>query len=94
MDCSSIRFSRHALERLFARAILPEAIIRIVREGETISSYPEDKPFPSVLLLGFEKGEPVHAVVARDPDTGTCIVITVYRPDPALWSDDFRTRRP
>jgi hypothetical protein len=50
MDCSAIRFSRHALERLFARDIPPEAIIRIVREAETIASYPEDKPFPSVLL--------------------------------------------
>lgn len=94
MDCRAIRFSRHAFERLFARDIPPEAIARIVREGETIASYPEDKPFPSVLLLGFEKGGPVHVVVARNPTTGICIVVTVYRPDPELWSDNFRTRRP
>lgn len=93
MDCNAIRFTRHAFERLFARAIPPDSVIRILREGEVIGSYPDDVPYPSWLMLGFEREEPVHIVVARDPKTGVCFVITVYRPDPEFWSDDFRTRR-
>ncbi|MER3422593.1 MAG: hypothetical protein C4293_04520 [Nitrospiraceae bacterium] len=58
-----------------------------------VASYPDDVPFPSVLILGFELGQPLHLVVARDPKTGVCFVITVYRPDPDLWSDDFKTRK-
>jgi hypothetical protein len=93
MECSAVRFTRHAFERLFERAIPPDAVLRIVEEGEAIASYPEDLPFPSVLILGFEGGRPLHVVVARDPQSGVCFVVTVYSPDPDLWSDDFRTRR-
>jgi hypothetical protein len=94
MDCSAIRFTRHAVERMFERSIPPEAVVRIAREGEIIASYPEDRPLPSVLILGFERNEPLHLVTARDPTSGICFVITIYRPDPTLWSGDFKTRRP
>lgn len=93
MECSAVRFTRHAFERLFERAIPPDAVLRIIEEGEVIASYPDDLPFPSVLILGFEGGTPLHAVVARDAKSGRCIAVTVYAPDPELWSDDFRTRR-
>ncbi|GIW92846.1 MAG: hypothetical protein KatS3mg110_0887 [Pirellulaceae bacterium] len=44
-------------------------------------------------ILGFEGGKPLDVVVAQDPENRICIVVTVYKPDPKLWSDDFRTRR-
>ena len=93
MDCNAVHFTRYAFERLFARAVPPDSVVRILREGEVIGSYPDDLPYPSVLMLGFEPKDPLHIVVARDPKTGVCYVITVYRPDPELWNDDFRTRR-
>jgi len=93
MKCSDIRFSRHAFERMFERAIAPAAVLRIIAEGEIIASYPDDSPWPSVLILGFEGGRPLHVVVAQEPQSGLCSVVTVYSPDPKLWSDDFRTRR-
>lgn len=93
MDSSAVRFTRHAFERLFEREVHPDAVIRVIRDGEVIASYPDDLPFPSVLILGFEGGNPLHVVVARDPNNGVCFVVTLYPPDPELWSDDFRTRR-
>ena len=93
MECSDVRFTRHAFERLFARAISPDLVIRIIREGEAIASYPDDLPFPSVLLLGFEREEPIHVVVAKDAKAGTCFVVTVYRPAPEMWTHDFKTPR-
>jgi hypothetical protein len=65
----------------------------IISSDDQIASYPEDKRYPSTLLLGFEKNEPVHVLVGRDEATGDCVVITVYRPEPSKWSDDYRTRR-
>ncbi|WP_447973697.1 DUF4258 domain-containing protein [Nitrospira sp. Kam-Ns4a] len=93
MECSAVRFTRHAFERLFERAVHPDAVLRIIQEGEVIASYPDDLPYPSVLILGFEGGNPLHVVVAQDPENRICFVVTVYTPDPKLWSDDFRTRR-
>jgi len=64
----------------------------LLRSGEVIASYPEDEPYPSVLLLAFAQQQPIHAVVARDPISEACYVVTVYRPDPLLWGHDFKTR--
>jgi hypothetical protein len=46
-----------------------------------------------VLILGFEAGSPVHVLAAKNAQSNECIVVTVYRPDPALWRDGFRNRR-
>lgn len=78
---------------MFERGIGPEAVERIVGDGEQIASYPDDTPFPSALILGFDEGQPVHLVVSRDAVTGLCYIVTVYRPEPEAWSVDFKTRR-
>ena len=93
MDCSGLQYSRHAIERMFERAIPPEAVRMITEEGEIIVAYPDDVPYSSALILGFYEGRPVHEVVARDEVSGLCFVVTVYEPNPDLWSGDFRTRR-
>jgi hypothetical protein len=74
MNCLQLRFSRHALERMFERAIPPADVARIVAEGEWIADYPDDKPYPSTLLLGYVTDGPVHAVVAHDPTLDDCVV--------------------
>jgi hypothetical protein len=86
-------YSRHPIERMFQRVIPPEEVTAVLRSGDAIASYPEDTPYPSVLLLGRAQNQPVHVLVARDPATGTCYVVTVYRPDPELWGPDYKTRR-
>jgi hypothetical protein len=42
------------------------------------------------LVRMFQR--PLHVVAAYNDADGETIVITVYEPDPALWSDDFRRR--
>lgn len=93
VECRLIRFSRHAIERMFSREIPPDIVSQIVLGGEVVADYPDDSPHPSVLLLGFQEGRPVHVVVAHDEISGVCHVVTVYRPDPELWTADFKSRR-
>ena len=93
MYCDQIQFSRHAIERMFQRAISLDILHSIIENGEIIASYPDDRPYPSVLILGFQEVQPVHVIVAKDEGSGMCYVITVYRPAPEAWSDDFKTRR-
>lgn len=93
MDCAEVLFSGHALRRMFERDIERDAILDVVAGGETIAEYRDDQPYPSYLVLGFVAGEPVHVVVAREPETRACFVVTAYSPDPDMWSDDFRMRR-
>lgn len=93
MDCKGLHFSRHAFERMFQRGINPDAVAQIVASGEVIADYPDDQPYPSALLLGFYGSHPVHAVVAHDPATGDCHLVTIYWPDPAIWDESFKRRR-
>ena len=93
MNCRSIQFSRHANEQMFSRQIPPAAVIDIIKIGETIRAYPDDKPYPSALVLGFSDNQPIHVVVARDEHSHGCYVVTAYRPDPDCWSGDYKKRR-
>jgi hypothetical protein len=92
MDCASVLFSGHALRRMFERGLSRDAVLETIAHGDEIATYPDDHPYPSCLMLSFVGQAPIHVVVAREPDTRTCFV-TSYRPDPNLWSNDFRTRR-
>lgn len=78
---------------MFQRGINPDAVKKVITNGEIIAEYPDDQPFPSVLLLGFYGNQPVHIVVASEPATSHCYVITVYQPDPTLWDETFKIRR-
>ncbi len=60
---------------------------------EMLEDYPDDRPYPSCLLLGFTKADrPLHLVAAFDEATGRIIVVTVYHPDTDRW-DDYRRRK-
>lgn len=93
MDCKGIKFSRHAIERMFERAIAEKDMSDAISNGEVVEEYPDDTPYPSRLLLGWCRSRPLHVVVARDPVSLLCVVITAYYPDAAQWGEDFKTRR-
>jgi len=88
-----LKLRQHAHERSFQREISRDDIRHVLETGETIREYPEDKPFPKYITLGWtEEGRPIHVVAADDEDEGVTYVITVYEPDPDRWTDDFRKR--
>ena len=66
---------------------------QILLEGEIIEDYPDDKPFPTALFLGWFQGEPFHVVSGFDSLSAYCFVITVYRPDLNHFEPDYKTRR-
>jgi hypothetical protein len=84
----------HAVQRMFERAISPAAVRIALEIGEAIADYPADTPYPSMLILAYVAGRPLQVVVARDAKTKHCYVVTAYVPDPAVWGNDFKTRKP
>jgi len=65
-----------------------------IAADDMIAEYPDDKPYPSKLLLGKSGRRPIHVVVAENATEDEIIVITVYEPDVPLWETGFRRRRP
>lgn len=88
-----VKFSRHAIQQMFARSISKENVKHVIRNGITVINYPDDKPYPSKLMLGFVNERPLHVVLANVKIEKTVIVITAYEPDKNIWQDDFRKRR-
>ncbi|MCK2089818.1 DUF4258 domain-containing protein [Thauera aromatica] len=86
-------YRQHAVKRMFERGISTADVAAALADGWVIEEYPTDTPYPSRLWLGYSDGRPLHIVFADNQDDGERIIITVYRPDPALWADDFATRR-
>ena len=78
---------------MFERGISALVVRAVVDAGKTIQSYPEDQPYPSRLVLGWDENRPIHVVVADNEADAEIIVITTYEPDPHRGESGFEKRR-
>ena len=86
-------YRTHAIERMFERDISDEVVEEVIKNGKIIEEYLDDKPYPSFLILGYEKNDfkkPIHVVFAKN--NKDIIVITAYRPDESKWTNNYQTR--
>ena len=89
----NIEWHRHALERMIERGISRRDVKEVLRRGEIIEEYPNNKPYPSALFLGWINDEPLHVVIAFESFNKRCFIVTVYRPDLKHFELDYKTRR-
>jgi hypothetical protein len=80
--------------RLEKRAISAEMLLNAAPSFEIIEPYPDDKYLPSYLVRAEWKGAIFHAQIATDVecDNDNVREVTMYVPNPAEWSEDFRIR--
>ncbi len=88
----TITFTGAANRKMAARDFARPDVEAIVMSGRVIREYPDDRPFPSRLVLGWIGDRPVHVVYAVNEADDERIVISVYEPDPTQWTADFTTR--
>jgi hypothetical protein len=88
------RVSRHGFRELAADDILLDDLVAGLVSATIVEDYPASERGSSVLVLQRDRDDrPVHAVWGIAKDTTTpAVLVTAYRPDPALWSEQF-TRR-
>jgi hypothetical protein len=92
VEYKQLIFSGHAIIQMFKHGIKVEDIEYVLETGKHIKEYPEDKPYPSFLVLGFINNSPLHVVGSTDKP-GNCYIITAYKPDIKLWDDNFTTKK-
>ena len=90
---ANVLFRVHALQRMFERRISVDDVYAVIARGEVIEDYPDDRPYPSRLVLGWIGARPLHTVVADNLSENELIVITVYEPDSEVWEADFKRRK-
>lgn len=92
-----VLYSRHAkfeMEDEKFGIIFDNDIDHAIADGVIIEEYPEDKPFPSVLILGETAVcRPIHLVCAYDGNEDTTIIVTAYQPDPEQWYQNRERRK-
>lgn len=90
-----VRWKVHSIQRRMQR--LPFTLQQIeqsLADCEVIEDYPHlHRPLPDCLVLSFINGRPIHVVVAIDETHQQIFIITVYQPDPGVWTNDWKTRR-
>jgi hypothetical protein len=92
VNYNNLYFSGHATIQMFKRRILVEDVTAVIQTGNVIKEYPDDKPYPSFLILGFVNDRPLHIVASTD-ELDNCYIITAYEPDEAIWNNDFNTKK-
>ena len=94
MQCDTIKYTNHAIEFMAKRSIKEQEVEHVIKNGEVIEHYPDDKPFPSRLVFSFVNGRPIHLVVGFSEMVKECFVITAYEPNTEKFEADFKTRKP
>jgi hypothetical protein len=86
--------SDHGFDELAKDGILPGHVIAGIAAAIAVEDYPDRVRGSSVLALQYDgDGRPIHVVWGipagrRSP----AVLVTAYRPDPALWESDFKRR--
>jgi hypothetical protein len=68
-------------------------MVAAVDTYELVEAYPGDKYLPSYLVLAHHSSEYFHILFAADVEGDNVRVVTAYRPDPAEWEANLKTRR-
>lgn len=85
------KITNHAFEEMQSDNFILQDVITGIMSGEIIENYPKAYPLPACLINGKTgKGEPIHICISVPP---LVKIITVYRPLPEKWTDNFRKRR-
>lgn len=88
------RASDHSLQRIDEHGIIVSDLIEQIGAAEAIEDYPNYHAGPCVLVLQTDRDGAVHVLWGMAGGTDRpAVLITAYRPDPARWNSDNRTRR-
>ncbi len=95
VEKGEVKISAHGYDEMAEDNIFARDVVAGVRNAVVVEDYPDYPKGSCVLLLQQDGGGlPVHVVWGIPKNHATpAVVITAYRPDPEMWTEDFRGRK-
>ena len=90
-----VRLSDHGYDEMSEEGILARDVLAGVFDGVVVEDYPKYAKGACVLVLQKDFDQrPIHVVWGIPKDLSSpAVVVTAYRPNPDLWSEDFMRRK-
>jgi hypothetical protein len=95
VERGEVKLSDHGYDEMSDEDILAREVLAGVSEGIVVEDYPTYAKGPCVLVLQRDPDQrPIHVVWGIPKGLSSpAVVVTAYRPNPDLWSEDFTRRR-
>jgi hypothetical protein len=95
VERGEVKVSDHGYDEMADDGILVRDVLAGVSEGIVVEDYPAYAKGPCVLVLQTDLDRrPIHVVWGIPKGLSSpAVVVTAYRPDPDLWSEDFTRRK-
>ncbi len=95
IEKGEIKISNHGYDELAEDGILVKDVMANVEDGKVVEDYPDYPKGPCVLVLQQDREEnPIHVVWGIPKNAfSPAVLVTAYKPDPLIWSEDFMEKR-
>lgn len=95
IEKGEVIISNHGYDELAEEGLMVKEIIASVIDGKVVEDYPEYPKGPCVLVLQKDReGNPIHVVWGIPKNASSpAVLVTAYKPDLSIWTDDFMGRR-
>ena len=90
-----VKVSDHGYDEMSEEDIPARDVLAGVFDGVVVEDYPTYAKGPCVLVLQRDLNQqPIHVVWGIPKNLSSpAVVVTAYRPNPGLWSEDFTRRK-
>jgi hypothetical protein len=87
------KYRRHVFDKLRALDLVLAEFQQLLGDGEVIAEAEDGSSERREVVLLVEWLRPLHVVIVVDSAQEEERLVTVYEPDPSIWTADFRRRR-